>query len=401
MIVLLSCVLALCSCGAKSGDASDFNPTLNSWIFGDEAVAETEKGLYFYCGAYLFYLDYASMKADVLCFKPECLHYDEPDPFKIQDCDAHFNGHAGGAGGICLGAVDGRLYVLYNRLPETKPALISMDLDGSGRKIVHPDCSDIDSLLMRIHRGSLYYVKNTVGEDGNREYSIASMDLTAANPKEEIIYTISGKSAYVNNILPYQDAVYFDGGYEEEAEEGPHFHSQLYRYDLKKKKTTAVSDCAEISGAYDGKVLFRNQGTFYCCDAKSGKITEEENGLNVFSKANPGWQCHVDIVLPDCAILSCFDKEDANDFVTDWVVIDHTGRECTRIPEQGWSQKFHVVTEINSVRYLIAGNKSFDNDFVTAYKIDDLLQGYASPQYVLDPDENRNLDPGVNCYIEE
>ena len=104
LLILLFMTFISCSCaknnvkGASASEGYVFGQDDQYWFnkfsASDLAVAESEDGYYFFSGpgqSYLYFLDKKTMKAQILCDKPDCLHADEPDPSKKTYCNAFFN----------------------------------------------------------------------------------------------------------------------------------------------------------------------------------------------------------------------------------------------------------------------------------------------------------------------
>jgi hypothetical protein len=169
MLIIL--VLSIASCNRKprrstasENDTEDFNVTEFSSLSSRFPVIATEEGLYYILKSFLYYADLKTQKTYPLCFKLGCRHEEEHN---MLNCDACVGMNLSGDGNF-LGQYKGKLYLctVDHEEAEMRNQLVSMEMDGSAKKILIKNMNGIDSGTMLFHRGFLYYITNAQKENG-------------------------------------------------------------------------------------------------------------------------------------------------------------------------------------------------------------------------------------------
>ena len=211
-------------------ESEDFNPNTVSWLGKPHGVTVLDDTLYFIAGHYLFFADAKSQEARPLCFKPECLHFSEPDPYKVSECDAYL-------GDVyiqtILGHCNGKLYFSCLNQKTGHIDIVESKPDGSERKSVLSDIDDLASVCF--HRGVFYYVLRTVEITGEQTTSLLAYSILAQQkePYKIIEYT---DGSTIETLLPYGASVIFskDSPYVEEIGSD----IELHRYNIKSGEVT-------------------------------------------------------------------------------------------------------------------------------------------------------------------
>ena len=79
---------------ASAAASAVYDPTTD-WPYGVEQtmwfenLVPVENGYYMILSNFLFYMDSPAMEPVPVCFKPNCLHYFEPDYTRLQACGAY------------------------------------------------------------------------------------------------------------------------------------------------------------------------------------------------------------------------------------------------------------------------------------------------------------------------
>jgi hypothetical protein len=257
--VIISLCFILCSCSSTKVVIGNY------YIFGQDdqtffdkslplTMAESEKGYYFFGGPnnnFLYYLDKASMKAVVLCNKPDCLHTDETNPEKIANCNAClFDKNTG------LIYFNSSLYVLGD-----DNSLYQISLDGTTKKKVI-SFKELPHTII-IHRDFLYYTTDDHGTiEGNEANTVTDcklyrIDMYRPDKGSELIYSCSGIYGQFIKVIGYEDSIYFSFvKYSDSKMQG--MDSNLLKYDLKSQKITHMLDDIGNFSICDNKLLYLN-----------------------------------------------------------------------------------------------------------------------------------------------
>lgn len=132
---------------------------------GPSSIAESEDGYYFITDSgFLYYASKDTMEAVVLCNRPDCLHNQETDEEKRQECNAYFSGSG------TLFFTDGSLYIPYDKsgynpsdASTASGQLAKVSADGTSRETIFDLYSE---KCLRFHRGNLYYLDSPNEEEG-------------------------------------------------------------------------------------------------------------------------------------------------------------------------------------------------------------------------------------------
>ena len=183
---------------------------------GWATFAESDSGYYFFVPKCLFYMDKDSMEPVVLCDKPNCLHYDEPDVNVFRTCKAYFNSTISWD---YTSWYDGNVYILAKSIvdiPEEKRhamvwEVVCISPDGSNRKTVWRIGEDIIIDGMAISHGYLYLAMSGYGEDAKGTGSIWQLSLkkVGAQPKRIFETEKVGIFKSVDFLNAYMGQLYF------------------------------------------------------------------------------------------------------------------------------------------------------------------------------------------------
>ena len=76
--ILLTIVMLLSSCGHTEPEFNLEPVALPNPFFRDSSkIIEFDDVYYMLIDGYIYYIDKETMTGDILCFRPECSHYDE------------------------------------------------------------------------------------------------------------------------------------------------------------------------------------------------------------------------------------------------------------------------------------------------------------------------------------
>lgn len=178
-----------------------------------QTIAESPADLYFFSGPqnnYLFLIDKKTLKSLVLCNKPECLHYNEPDPAKKSNCNAFW-----GNSSENLIYNNGYLYILNESISPSSfgCSLYQVSLDSSIRKKIRT-LKDIPLYLI-IHNGYIYYSVSDYGtitgieDKAKSTIKLYRINLNKITENPELVYEYSGIYASISRLIGYKDRIYF------------------------------------------------------------------------------------------------------------------------------------------------------------------------------------------------
>ena len=209
---------------------------------GNQYIAETETMLYSISkDGYLYGIEKATMRAVILCSKPECLH-DQRDLEYMSEC-YECNAYVGSQGGRCLNYYNGYLYGIfkdYSNPNEVAPPYVlqRISLDGSSRKNVWilqwKDDIKGNPLMAVMHRGKCYVMLQEYQTGKPTISTVLSYDLK--KKKTEIIYQEEG---YTSCLVAYGDQLFF-------RVEGKDLLSETAQYDLTTKELKILEDCFSV-----------------------------------------------------------------------------------------------------------------------------------------------------------
>lgn len=136
--------------------------------FNATGVGETDNSIFLssITTDFIYVLDKETLNYKLLCDKPDCLHDEESDPKKKEDCRAY----TGGKDSFVY--YGNRLY--YNNMGEYKDPdgnkgitenIYSVKTDGSDKRLIF-SIKDISLLWFKVHRGYIYYMTTSFDREG-------------------------------------------------------------------------------------------------------------------------------------------------------------------------------------------------------------------------------------------
>jgi hypothetical protein len=313
MIYILMLLLGITSgCSSFGAKDSDKAANADAYVFGQDnqyyfesTMAESETGYYFFSGpecSYLYYMDKNTMKAQVLCNKPDCLHENEQDPKKIKYCNAYF--------GITTKALiyyDNTLYLLDSFSTDNSGyGLYKVSLDGAQRKKIYTFKER--PIWMIIHRGYIYYTVSNL--DAALESSppkdettidlgeldkiktktvLYRIQISDLGKKPEMLYKVDGYSTYLGRMIGYKTSIYFSYSYYQESDLKNKIGS-IMEYSITNGEITEIkrgAGCYSISGGYlvyyypekDGMKKYR-----CCMDGSNDVLLDKLPGMPINSE---------------------------------------------------------------------------------------------------------------------
>ena len=213
------------SAGASAGasaaaPAGPYDPAAD-WPYGVNTstylvnFVPTGTGYYMMIGPYLFYMDAGAMEPVPVCNRPNCLHYDEPDPKKEGTCGAAIASVP--TPKLCLSWYDGKVY--YIRSVETvndptyywQDALVRTDPDGTNMEIVYryDPAGSVGRFVL--HRGVFYCTTEAIDQEMRSETQLLALDLREKRKEAECILTLRdpGVGTGLMAFTAYGDRLYW------------------------------------------------------------------------------------------------------------------------------------------------------------------------------------------------
>lgn len=393
-ILLLLCICLLFTLGCKEKslksstyskeyvEAEDYDPTGFSWIFRPDTIAETDSEIYLKAGNYLFLLDKDNLNISPLCYKSECLHYNETDSARIPECNAFFGMYNDFRS---VSYYKDKLYLISIASNPLRFDLIEMNKDGSGRKTILEDIAGAGMLNgnnILIHRGVIYYVCQTYTAEGVAENTLYGISLVSGNRKPKILHSTEKN---IDALLPYLNSVFFSVS-ESDDNAGNSGNIYLMEYDL---ITGEVNNCItdpnySLHGAYNNKLVLRKDSSYWTYDLNTKCVEKEEESLNIFSKSYPTWNCHAECIEDDFSLFTCYDRE-AGNMIPDLMVADKEGKNVCRIEGEAWFgiNGGEMVT-IKGNEYYLKFSAGYEPFSIMLYKKTDLLEGNVNPVIILE-----------------
>ena len=368
-------------------EATDFNVSAISWMQSPCSIAEAPNGFYFIYRYFLYYYDLSTMKLISLCDKVNCNHYKETDPERVPECDSFI----GNVPKPFVGVSGEKLYATIKDTDTSTVQLVEMNLDGSGRKICISDCSQIDTALIRIHRGILYYPYTSYDLDGKVTHNIEAMSLMTKDHQKRTVFSTTEPDIIFSQIVPYGNNVYFE--YYKIIDTTNAFYASIGRYCIIDGKITMASqdDGFQIYGACSDQVILTKLGGYYCIDNYNSEIDikEYDSGISKFAEAHPLWNCHPDCINESLVFFSCFDKsENVDDFIHELLVVNQQGEVVCEIPDEAWGTDGAQVIGYGTENYIIKyAALPTSAEVVVAYRFDDLYHGQANKITILNGGE--------------
>lgn len=210
--VLLLAILSGCSSNSEQADTYVAG-TDYQYMYGDGGSmsahqAKGEDGYYLLAEKFVYYINDSMDTVVPLCSKIDCLHNEETDGEKQQQCNAYVEND----GMVQISYCDGYLY--YICCINEQYQLHRMKEDGSSKEKI----KEWDDCLIKqwiVHRNTIYYVNvdYTIGDNGMMEehYSLKSLSLKG-RLKEKYIYTPDEEIEVMDlaNPVAYGNHLYFE-----------------------------------------------------------------------------------------------------------------------------------------------------------------------------------------------
>lgn len=224
IVFLLIAILGMAGCGETDrGDSyvegSDYQYMFQGMFY--QQIARGSNGYFFAKGHYLYYLDDDTQKLVPLCNKADCLHNEETDENRYNECNAHINNDVY-AGDVGISYCNGYLYYINGKeytADGDYQSLYRIKEDGSQKQSIY-QWADWTVGEWCIHRDVLYFVEHTyetVKDAQNQSetierYAVKKLALTGIGKKQpETIYEVSeGMTVYsLSKVKAYGNHVYF------------------------------------------------------------------------------------------------------------------------------------------------------------------------------------------------
>ena len=371
-------------------ESEDFNPNTVSWLGKPHGVTVLDDTLYFIAGHYLFFADAKSQEARPLCFKPECLHFSEPDPYKVSECDAYL-------GDVyiqtILGHCNGKLYFSCLNQKTGHIDIVESKPDGSERKSVLSDIDDLASVCF--HRGVFYYVLRTVEITGEQTTSLLAYSILAQQkePYKIIEYT---DGSTIETLLPYGASVIFskDSPYVEEIGSD----IELHRYNIKSGEVTDFPFEMDVNiyGLCDDKLIVQmfNEEVglkFWEYNFSDESLTLCEWLNDFYEKQQPAVTLY-DQIQEDITFAFFMGEDYQPNY--DLYVVNRDGDITATLEGAAWgTTTSETVTWLGKTYYM--AYRTLDPFSICLYENGDLLQGKLEPLTLLQVDGFGKLMPAA------
>lgn len=260
-------------------------------------MTSSDRGYYFFSGpgnSYLFFLDIESMKAIVLCNKPDCPHTEELDPYKVANCNAFFKQiEVIGAGSLDYknSSIFFLTELIGKRNRQLYYQLVQISPDGSSRKnaLIFKETPQANIF----HRGYMYYSTTDDGTISGKENTTNSVTclyrvpINNLNQTPEPIYKYSGIYASIVSLLGYENDLFFTcTSFTDEKLDN--MNTQLMRLSI---NTLSISEICPNAGGYAiccDKIVYYTRsnsgvGQDYICDldGKNKKLLKNVIGIPI------------------------------------------------------------------------------------------------------------------------
>lgn len=410
VILIISLLMTVSSCHLSEKEhqiiwedryieGQDFIPTAFSWSDGPDNVAVTDKGIYFKVGDFLFFADFGTMKARVLCFKPACLHMMAGE-WKVANCNAFCRTVIGQG---FVGAYGNYIYFNAFNTETQKYELVCAKEDGSGRNTIISDIGSIVCSSMRIHRGTLYYAERESTLDGEAVAALKALSLTGKKEKPEVLLNGSSVPGSFSDVLPYGNYIYYNEKWVVGEEHAKTRITSYSRYNILdgSQELLVEDDDIDLYGIIDHKLLFYDEFMggkedysgadlhYYELDPDTKDRKVSELGVEKFQEAHPEWRCDALAVTDEIAFVNatnidCLTTQDYSDGVYRRVV-DSEGREITSFdtPNVILIEYASQVINIKGEAYYLDFAASVHDFAVKLYKVSELLAGKTDPIVLL------------------
>ena len=403
LFILIACLSAVTACSKTESssmpvssnaenayvEGEDYNPTLYSEMTDHSLFAETEDGVLFIAGDYLFYASGEDMSVRPLCFKTECLHLEETDATKIPQCNAFL----GSSALPFVSVYKDSCYVTSVNRSNGSIDLVKMNLDGSERKTLIEDVQEKGIYDIIMHRGVIYCMADIKTAEGDHLQQIQAMSADAKKKKLVTIYEINGDELSLASLLPYENYIYF---YEMSGMGTDDIAAHSKRWNIQTGQVEEVSNEAAIpAGVKAGQVIFRGANTadYWQYLPDEGTMEQEKSGIQSFISEHPYWNCHLDSADDEIMAFLCYDREHS-DFVPDLIITDAEGHETAVLANEAWGLARSAIVTLGEQKYLIHISAGLQPFSVDAYQVADLLQGIVEPVHLLNTPDYDSLCPG-------
>lgn len=391
---LCTAVLSFTGCGSQTLIESssykteylpeeDYNYLSYNWLDEKQRMAQSNEGIYFLAGDYLFFMDWDTKQTVLLCFKPDCLHADETDQEKIVFCDAFMGGDI--VSSPFLAYYRDKLYTICIDRTTAISNLVEMNPDGSDRKNLL-STSDIPSLgQIFMHRGVIYFISNLKDLNGEAHYGLNALSVVSDSHEPVQVYTGAFEGGWLQNFFAYENYIYISDCYYTETA----FDSIIIRYDIRTGESEEIlGEGIDIYGMEDDNLLIRQDGLYYVYSLKDKTLTPSRRNYDAFLQAHSQRHCHCEYPDEDFAMFSYYDLE-TDSMIYDSYVLNSRGEVAAVIPDAAWSNG--CVFDMDGEKYVF---RYVDNyNAIKAYAKKDLLQGIVDPIIVFDADNYNDIMP--------
>ena len=360
----------------------DYNYLSYNWWDEKQLMAQSNEGIYFLAGDYLFFMNWDTKQTVPLCFKTDCLHADETDQEKIVFCDAFM-----GSGAVqtpFLAYYRDKLYTICVDRTTGKDNLVEMNPDGSDRKILY-STSDNPLSTIFMHRGVIYFINNLKDLNGEAHYGLNALSVVSDSHEPVQVYIGSFEGGWMQNFFAFENYIYIADCYYTETA----FDSIIIRYDIRTGESEEIlGEGIDIYGLEDNNLLIRQDGLYYVYSLKDKTLAPSRRNYDTFLQAHPQWQCHCENPDEDFAMFSYYDSETGS-IIYDSYVLNSQGEVAAIIPDTAWSNG--CIYDFNGEKYVFRYVNNYYG--IRAYAKKDLLQGIVDPIIVFDADNYNDLMP--------
>ena len=390
---LCAAALTLTGCGSQALIESssykteylpeeDYNYLSYNWMDGDQRMAQSDEGIYFLAGDYLFFMNWDTKQTVPLCFKPDCLHADETDQEKIVFCDAFMGG--GAVHTPFLAYYQDKLYTICLDRTTNNDNLVEMNPDGSDRKILYSTSDNpLSSIFM--HRGVIYFISKLKDLNGETHYGLSALSVVSDSHEPVQVYTGIFEDGWLQNFFAFENYIYVADCYYTETA----FDSIIIRYDIRTGESEEIlGEGIDIYGLEDNNLLIRQDGLYYVYSLKDKTLTPSRRNYDTFLQAHSPRHCHCEYPDEDFAMFSYYDSETGS-MIYDSYVLNSQGEVAAVIPDAAWSNG--TVFDMDGEKYVFRYVNRYKG--IRAYAKKDLLQGIVDPIIVFDEDNYNNLMP--------
>lgn len=270
LVSFLMIAVSICGCNQNEivfsdqyifGQDSQFSLSTNF----DPGITQSEDGYYFCSGpslSYLYFYDNKTGLSVPLCNKPNCLHENETDVYKIADCDAFiYNAKY-------LKYYMNDLYFLSveeDEKKEFRESIYKVSKDGTSHRRIYISKEMISNF--QIHRGSIFFsasdapILRGIGENNISTYKLFQFELNKLGASPVLIAEESGVNADIGDIICYGNNIYYETQHQQDTKT---LYSVSKYNILTKDKKVIVEDCFPQFTIFNDKLIFiRNKQVYY------------------------------------------------------------------------------------------------------------------------------------------